>query len=202
MGGQQTKFFSLSAQIEHGEVATYSFFSIIISRAETPRRVGVTSTSSYIPRVTIVRQERIVMARVKDNDKREFMVRELEMIQNLINRMGTNSFAVKGWTITLVAGILLFKGSTQQVSIALIPVFAFWYLDAYFLWQERRYRKAYEWVLKNRLSSDEHLFDMNASRFEASISARIGTMFSATLIILYGTIAIAIILYYLSMPNG
>jgi len=136
---------------------------------------------------------------MKYDEKKEYMIREKEMIQGIINRMVFNSFAVKGWAITLVVGILLFKGPPRQVLIALIPVLAFWYLDAYFLWQERRYRKSYEWVLKNRSQTEEHLFDMSANRFETSIRSKIGAPFSPTLVVLYGTIAVATILYYLSL---
>lgn len=35
-------------------------------------------------------------------------VSHLEMIQGVINRMAGNSFALKGWAVTLVAGILHF----------------------------------------------------------------------------------------------
>jgi hypothetical protein len=140
-----------------------------------------------------------VVSLTNDEKTKEYMIREIEMIQDIINRMGLNSFAAKGWAVTLVVGILLFKGPAHQALIALIPVLAFWYLDAYFLWQERMYRQAYEWVLKNRLETEEHLFDMNAIRFETSVPSKIRTMFSITLVLLYGTIAIAIILYYLSL---
>ena len=32
-------------------------------------------------------------------------MKHMEMIQGVINRMASNSFALKGWTVTLVAGI-------------------------------------------------------------------------------------------------
>ena len=35
----------------------------------------------------------------------ENKLRHLEMIQNIISRMANNSFLLKGWTVTLVAGI-------------------------------------------------------------------------------------------------
>ena len=139
------------------------------------------------------------VTRMTNDEKREYMVRELEMIQDIINRMGLNSFAVKGWAITLVVGILLFRGPAYQVLIALVPVLVFWYLDAYFLRQERMYRQVYEWVSKNRIKTEEHLFDMNANRFEKSVPSKIHTLFSSTLVYLYGTIAIATVLYYLSL---
>lgn len=35
----------------------------------------------------------------------EKKLKHLEMIQAVINRMANNSFMLKGWTVTLVAGI-------------------------------------------------------------------------------------------------
>lgn len=35
----------------------------------------------------------------------DYKVPHLEMIQGVINRMARNSFALKGWAVTLVAGI-------------------------------------------------------------------------------------------------
>ncbi len=135
---------------------------------------------------------------------REYLMREVEIIQGIINRMGFNSFLIKGWAITLVVGTLLLKGDKYQVFIAFIPLIVFWLLDGYFLWQERMYRKLYEWVIKNRLTTDEYLFDMNAYRFEKDVDSWFRTTFwkpkdrkVPTLLLLYGGIAVMIILYFL-----
>ena len=109
--------------------------------------------------------------------------------------MAFNSFIIKGWAITLVVVALLLKGTNYQVWIAFIPLLVFWFLDAYFLWQERLYRKLYEWVVNNRLNTDEYLFDMNAYRFKDTVQSRIRIMFSITLGWFYGSIAILVIGY-------
>ena len=75
---------------------------------------------------------------MEEQDKlREYMLKEIEIIQDIIRRMGFNSFMIKGWAITLVVVSLLLKGTEYQVWIAFIPLLVFWFLDAYFLWQER-----------------------------------------------------------------
>lgn len=125
----------------------------------------------------------------KDNLK-EYMLKEIEIIQDIIKRMASNSFMIKGWSLTLVVATLLLKGNKHQVLIAFIPLLVFWFLDAYFLWQERMYRKLYDWVRNNRLKTDEYLFDMNAYRFKDSVQSKIRIMFSITLGWFYGTIAI------------
>jgi carbon starvation protein CstA len=101
---------------------------------------------------------------------------------------------IKGWAITLVVVALLLKGAEHQVWITFIPLLVFWFLDAYFLWQERMYRKLYEWVINNRLKTDEYLFDMNAYRFKKEIQSIPRIMFSITLGWFYGSIAVLVII--------
>jgi len=109
--------------------------------------------------------------------------------------MAFNSFMIKGWAITLVVITLLLKGTEYQVWIAFIPLLVFWFLDAYFLLQERLYRKLYEWVIDNRLKTEEYLFDMNAYRFRDKVQSIPRIMFSITLGWFYSSIAILIIIY-------
>lgn len=76
-------------------------------------------------------------------------LKHLEFIQGIITRMANNSFMLKGWAVTLVAGIfaLSSKDSDQLYSIiSIIPVIAFWGLDSYYLLQERLYRSLYNKV--------------------------------------------------------
>lgn len=135
---------------------------------------------------------------MENKDKlKEYMLKEIDIIQDIIRRMGFNSFMIKGWAITLVVITLLLKGSEYQVWIAFIPLLVFWFLDAYLLWQERMYRKLYEWVINNRLKTEEYLFDMNAYRFRDKVQSIPRIMFSITLGWLYGSIAILIIIYTL-----
>jgi hypothetical protein len=128
---------------------------------------------------------------------REYMLKEIDIVQDIIKRMAFNSFMIKGWAITLVVVTLLLKGAEYQVWIAFIPLLVFWFLDAYFLWQERMYRKLYDWVINNRLKTDEYLFDMNAYRFKDEVQSRLRIMLSITLGWFYGSIAILIIIYAL-----
>lgn len=128
----------------------------------------------------------------------KIFVEELKIIQGIIKRMAFNSFLIKGWSITLVVATLLLKGNKYQVLIAFIPLLVFWFLDAYFLWQERMYRELYKWVVENRLKTDEYLFDMNAARrFKDKVQSKFRIMFSTTLGWFYGSIAILVIIYTL-----
>ena len=137
----------------------------------------------------------ILKSSMDKKELKECLMKEIETIQSIINRMSSNSFFIKGWTITLVVANLLLKGSKEQVGIAFIPLLVFWFLDAYFLWQERLYRQLYNWVITNRLNTEDHLFDMNAYRFKDDVSSRFKIMFSITLLWFYGSIAVLTIIY-------
>src|SRR5262249_51602155 len=67
-------------------------------------------------------------------------VEHLKFIQAVIVRMGTNSFLLKGWTVTLVAALFAFGAKEADrafIVIAWVPVLVFAGLDAYFLWRGR-----------------------------------------------------------------
>lgn len=79
----------------------------------------------------------------------EKKIKHLEMIEGVIERMGNNSFQLKGWAVTLVTlvGALASQGSDKRfLLIAFIPLFAFWFLDAFYLQMERKYKILYKIV--------------------------------------------------------
>src|SRR3989338_2098141 len=120
----------------------------------------------------------------------KFFVEEIKIIQDIIKRMAFNSFMIKGWAITLVIATLLLKGNKYQVLIAFIPLLVFWFLDSYFLQQERLYRELYKCVVENSLKTSDYLFDMNACRFIDNVQSRMRIMFSITLWWFYGCVGI------------
>lgn len=95
-------------------------------------------------------------------------IKHLEMIQGVINRMASNSFMLKGWAVTLVAGIMaLAAKDTDKMYflVAYIPIIIFWGLDSYYLLQERLYRELY----KKICSTDDDVninFSLAASKRE------------------------------------
>lgn len=94
----------------------------------------------------------------------ENKIKHLEMIQNIINRMATNSFALKGWAVTLVAGVFALSSKDADKMyflIAYVPIIVFWGLDAYYLLQERLFRSLYNKV--RILKEAEIDFSMNTS---------------------------------------
>lgn len=70
----------------------------------------------------------------------------LEFIQNIITRMNTNSFQIKGLAVTLVTALLAIYASTPKlifIFLGIPPTFLFWFLDSYYLLQERKFRGVY-----------------------------------------------------------
>ncbi len=76
----------------------------------------------------------------------EAKLKHLEFIQNIITRMNTNSFQIKGWAVTIVSAILALYASTKNecfILVGIFPTLIFWFLDAYYLTQERKFRGLY-----------------------------------------------------------
>lgn len=74
-------------------------------------------------------------------------LKHLEFIQNVITRMNTNSFQIKGWAVTLVSALLAIFASTKNdyfVLVSIFPAVVLWFLDAYYLTQERKFRGLYD----------------------------------------------------------
>ena len=99
--------------------------------------------------------------------EKEIIHKELDLIQDVIKRMASNSFEVKKWLIGILSAIVVFSrdellgGNIQLIGLLLVPILCFWYLDAFFLSTEKLYREMYKWVIKNRRQTDLYLYDLN-----------------------------------------
>ncbi len=125
----------------------------------------------------------------------ENKLKHLEFIQSTINRMSTNSFIVKGWTITLVALIFttsLSKINGYQIFILFIPVLMFWILDGFFLSREKSFRSLFSYVRK--LKVEEIDFSMDTSKFKKGRNSWFYTLFSHTIMIFYVTLILSILI--------
>lgn len=129
-------------------------------------------------------------------DPPEAYFQELQSIQTIIERQANNSSKIKGWTVTLVVAVILFRTGNIQTLLGYVPLVAFWYLDSYYLKQERNYRKLHDWVRKERLDSNKRFFDMNASRFNENTESIFRIMCSKIQIVFYGVIAISLFAFF------
>jgi hypothetical protein len=128
-------------------------------------------------------------------ERKKDLLKEIDLIQSVINRMANTSFLIKGWAITMIC--LIFSTRTQQDALPLvvIPLLLFWFLDAFFLQRERLYRKLYQWVIQNRLKDDSYLFSLNTARFKHESKSIIWSMTSLTLGPFYGIALLLIAIY-------
>ncbi len=125
-------------------------------------------------------------------------LKHLDFIQGVINRLSTNSFLLKGWSVILVSALFALSTGNSNIKfiiLAYLPALAFWGLDAYFLALERSYRDLYE---KVRIKDPEEIdFSMKLEGLSGGTRMWWDTFFSKTLIIFHGSIVIAIIVVLL-----
>lgn len=118
-------------------------------------------------------------------------LKHLEFIQNVITRMNTNSFLLKGWTVTLVSALCALAakdGNIAFVFIAYIPIPVFWGLDAFFLSCEREYRELYNKV--RVIEEDSTDFSMNTNSPSGGFMSWLESFISKTLFPFYGILLV------------
>ena len=83
----------------------------------------------------------------------------LQMLQDIINRMASNSSNCKAWVITLFTAMsALMIGvevMRQWVLVILFPIALFYYLDAYYLGLEKDYRNLEASFIKKLRASED-----------------------------------------------
>ena len=137
----------------------------------------------------------------RDESLSDERIKHLEFIQSIVTRLSTNSFIIKGWAITVSAAIFAFEAKEQNwrvAAVALLPIIAFWLLDAYFLRQERLFRKLYDQVRRQNAATEP--FSMDISPYKQRVRLwKVAT--SVTILTFYGPIiAIALLLLLASLP--
>jgi hypothetical protein len=135
-----------------------------------------------------------------DEDRRK----HLDMVQGVITRLAGNSFSIKGWAVALIAVLGAFAAKDTNLRFALtlwLPALCFWGLDAYYLRQEKLYRKLYEKVV----ACDPKVppFTMNSHLCESEVEGTVKVAFSPTVLWLHVPIILfvaAVTIYALAKP--
>lgn len=99
----------------------------------------------------------------------EQKMQHLEFVQNVITRMNTNSFQIKGFVITIVAAVFsvyIVKPITEIILISIFTTAILWLLDTYYLWQERKFRGLYNDIVDNKIDlykmpMNKYVYDKN-----------------------------------------
>jgi hypothetical protein len=127
----------------------------------------------------------------------EEKIAHLEFIQQVIKRMSTNSFLIKGWSVALVSAILAVAATNKDlepllVLIAYFPASVLWILDGYYLYQERLFKKLYDDVRTPNTAVGD--FSMDVSKYRDNTQTWRKATFSRTLLIFHGCILMAILI--------
>ena len=134
-------------------------------------------------------------------------IKHLEFIQGVVTRMGANSFQMKGWMVAIVSALLAIYANRQNSLYALfglLPVFIFWGLDAYYLWQERKFRGLYNDVAGVTRNNEIKPFAMRPDLYTLKNKKSYGywnVFFSKTIMWLYLPVAgILLAIYFFLTP--
>lgn len=127
----------------------------------------------------------------------DMTVRHLEMIQAVITRQAGNSFALKAITGTLTAAILAYAASASEPShwfaiAGLVPVVAFWHLDAMYLRQERLFRALYDAVRKGE-HRDDGPFSMDLDSYLDTVPSTPHIAFTWSVLWFYAVLALILV---------
>ena len=130
-------------------------------------------------------------------DTNENRVAHLEMVQGVIIRMGTNSFLLKGWSVTLVAALFALASvdSRQELALlALLPAIVFWGLDAYYLRQENLFCELHDGIREAPLGTLKGTFSMDTKPYEIKVDSLFATIRTPTLVAFHAVITVAVII--------
>lgn len=135
-------------------------------------------------------------------DSDEKRIKHLEMTQGVVNRLAGNSFAMKGWAIALATALIAIAVDRQEGRFAfagLLPTVLFWFLDGYFLWQERLFRALYDDVRLGKREKAEDSFSMDTRPYVNSTPSWCATAFAVgkkpnTLLIFYGAVSFCVLI--------
>ena len=123
-----------------------------------------------------------------------------KIIQNTINRLASNSFLIKAWTITLIGSISILTFSiinTIIFTVLIGIVIVFWILDSYYLKMERLYRELYQDNVDKFNTLDRRneilLFDMKTEIYKNKVKL-VKVIFSKTESLFYISLACGLLL--------
>lgn len=130
----------------------------------------------------------------------ENKIKYLEFIQMIISRLNQNSFQIKGWMITIVSGLLALAANSNNrfyILIAILPVCAFWGLDAFYLQEERKFRGLYSDVAKMDYTDIKiSNFDLSIAEYNAGNYSYKASLFSKSIMWMYLIINVVLIIIF------
>ncbi len=142
---------------------------------------------------------------------KEYKEKHLDYIQSNIARMNNCSFQMKGWSVAILSALLAIfassfetigearKGNTLFLLIGFVPLIVFWFLDSYYLQQERKFRGVYNDVAELSKIETRNMikpFEMPLHYYVGGKYCLLRIMFSETIFPLYVIELITLLLTY------
>jgi len=119
--------------------------------------------------------------------------KHLEFTQAVITRMAGNSFLIRGWSVTLVSALFALAAKDAERAFAIVsyfPCVMFWYLDAYYLSQERKFRSLYDSVRQDSKAD----YSMDTTKSQQPRDCWAAAFFSQTMLVFHVSILAVITL--------
>lgn len=139
------------------------------------------------------------MIETNADDKRK----HLELIQGVINRMASNSFLFKGWSITIIAAISAYAAKDANPALMIVPIVTtvlFWSVDAYYLMLERAFRALYSTVATKPVAEID--YSLTVDRNQIKITSWLKTLITRPMLYLfYISVLMMLILLTLILNN-
>ena len=127
----------------------------------------------------------------------------LNSIQNVINRLASNSAQCKTWCVTVISAVLIFsidKAKIESIYIGSFLLLLFFFLDAYYLSLERDFRNIYNSFvdkLHNEEKLDKEIYLLKIPTGFVHRTKAILSRFSLSLFPFYIGISVLLLIVYL-----
>ncbi len=135
----------------------------------------------------------------------------LQMLQDTINRMASNSSNCKNWTLTIVTALIALCAASVELNeyllIAVIPICMFWALDFYYLLLENKFRKHEKEFITRYHNGDNtwkdliYRFDISIPKGNNSCSIKKHCLKSKSIVMFYPIILFLVLLLSCFMSN-
>ena len=132
----------------------------------------------------------------------EVKIKHLEFVQNIITRMNTNSFQIKTFTVTVLSVLLAIYVTNKNDFLLLIPIcttILFWFLDTFYLQQERKFRGVYNSIIRKDSSIKINDFELPINKFVGGQFNYWNVFFSKTILCFYGLIILTMAITYVGL---
>lgn len=131
----------------------------------------------------------------------EKITTHIQLLQDVINRMASNSSAAKTWCITIVSAILVLaadKGKADIFLLAFIPILMFAMIDTYYLALEKGFRNSYnDFIQKVNTDSLEGFSFYRISICGDIIELRVESLKSFSISCFYTPLALTVVLAFI-----